>query len=216
MQKSLTKTATTAMTMQVKCWLLYTGTVHWPRLVTPSRANKSQRCLCFDHSWDKIFRMNLDAQKKSALLTSWYEDFLPSHTVCLFDRLSRFDRTTAISRLANLPTKPSIYILFVTEQDCFVPVYIGKADSPLLRWGQHLEGWSKGAGSYARWRAALLDTDGRANADLTLLVIPLDEIKQPPIPGFPVSLGTVEYQLVGLASDAFPGRLLNSEGRGRC
>ena len=53
------------------------------------------------------------------------------------------------------------------------------------------------------------DRDGRAAADLTLLVVPVAAITRPPIPGFPVTLGAVEYQLVGLVQDAHPGRLLN-------
>lgn len=47
------------------------------------------------------------------------------------------------------------------------------------------------------------------------MVVPEDAISASPIPGFPTSVGSVEYQLVALAQDAFPGTLLNREGVGR-
>jgi hypothetical protein len=96
------------------------------------------------------------------------------------------------------------------------PVYIGKTDDPMVRWRQHLDGWASGTGSYARWRQTLLDAEGRVRCPLTLLVVPAGAIVRAPLPGFPTTVGSVEYQLVGLAADTFPGRLLNSEGQGRC
>jgi len=47
------------------------------------------------------------------------------------------------------------------------------------------------------------------------MVVPQDAIIAPPIPGFPTSVGSVEYQLVALAQDAFARTLLNREGVGR-
>jgi hypothetical protein len=94
--------------------------------------------------------------------------------------------------------------------------FLGKTDDPMARWRQHLDGWASGTGSYARWRQALLDAEGRVRYPLTLLVVSAVAIVRAPLPGFPTTVGSVEYQLVGLAADAFPGRLLNSEGQGRC
>lgn len=160
--------------------------------------------------------MNRDADKKRELLTGWWSGYLPTYSVRLFDRSARFDLAVARTRLAGLPAAPSVYVLFATAADGTAPVYIGKAENPVVRWAQHLDGWQKGARGYGRWRAALLDPDDRALADLTLLVVPVADVRTPPIPGFPVTLGALEYQLVGLAADAFPGRLLNSEGKARC
>jgi hypothetical protein len=160
--------------------------------------------------------MNRDADKKRALLTSWWADLLPDHSFRLFERLAPLDPKAATVRLAGLTAGPSIYVLLADMEGETTPVYIGKADDPSVRWRQHLDGWTCGTGCYARWRQALLDAEGRVRYDLTLLVVPAGAIAQPPLPGFPITIGSVEYQLVGLAADGFPGQLLNSEGQGRC
>jgi hypothetical protein len=162
--------------------------------------------------------MNRDAGKKRELLTSWWASFLPDHSCRLFDPLAPLDPEAAMARLARLPTTPSVYVLLADIDGEATPVYIGKADrsTPGVRWQQHLDAWKRGTGSYARWREALLDAQGRVRYALTLLVVPAEAIVSPPLPGFPTTIGSVEYQLVGLAADAFPGRLLNSEGQGRC
>ncbi len=158
----------------------------------------------------------MDQEKKRTLLTTWWADFIPTYSVRLFDRNAPFDPTAAISRLKGCIPAPSIYILFADSDGEDTPVYIGKADNPLTRWRQHLDGWAKGMGSYARWRTELLDCNSGVRSDLMLLVVPVDVVTQPPIPGFPLSMGSLEYQLVGLAEAAYPGRLFNSEGKGRC
>jgi hypothetical protein len=162
--------------------------------------------------------MSRDADKKRALLTSWWANLLPDHSFPLFEPLEPFDPKAATARLASLPAAPSVYVLLADIDGEVTPVYIGKADrsTPGVRWQQHLDGWMRGTGNYARWREALLDGEGRVRYALTLLVVPAEDIVSPPLPGFPSTLGSVEYQLVGLAADAFPGRLLNSEGQGRC
>jgi hypothetical protein len=160
--------------------------------------------------------MSSDADKKRALLTSWWAELMPDHAVRLFDALAPLDAKTALARLANLPTSACVYVLLADIGGELTPVYIGKADDALVRWRQHLDGWVRGTGGYARWRRALLDSDGLVRYGLTLLVVPAQAIISPPLPGFPTTVGSVEYQLVGLAADAYPGRLLNSEGQGRC
>jgi hypothetical protein len=162
--------------------------------------------------------MSPDADKKRALLKSWWANLLPEHSFRLFEPLEPFDPKVAMTRLATLPAAPSIYVLLADMDGEVTPVYIGKADrsTPGVRWQQHLDDWKRGTGSYARWREALLDREGRVRYALTLLVVPAEAIVRPPLPGFPSTVGSVEYQLVGLAADAFPGRLLNSEGQGRC
>lgn len=159
--------------------------------------------------------MSRDAERKRTLLAEWWAEFIPARIIKLLDRLSPFNPATMLARLGGLSLEPSVYVLFSAEYGQDVPVYVGQASNPVSRWNGHIEGLRKGQKSYARWRAALFDTEGRAVAALTLLVVPVAAITRPPIPGFPVTMGAVEYQLVGLAQDAYPGRLLNSEGRGR-
>jgi hypothetical protein len=161
--------------------------------------------------------MSHDADKKRALLAAWWAGLLPDHSFPLFERLEPLAPKVAMARLAKLPAAPSVYVLLADIDGEVTPVYIGKADrsTPGVRWQLHLAGWVRGTGSYARWRVALLDAEGRVRYKLTLLVVPAVAIVSPPLPGFPTTIGSVEYQLVGLAADAFPGRLLNSEGQGR-
>jgi hypothetical protein len=160
--------------------------------------------------------MSSDAERKRELLKAWCGDFTGRFAVRLLGRAEPLDKDLALGRLKDLTTGLAVYLLFVEEKDGLAPVYIGRADDTLVRWGQHLDGWLAGKRSYAAWRRKLLDADGRALANLLLLVVPASAITQPPIPGFPCTVGSVEYQLVGLAEDAFPGRLLNHEGKGRC
>ena len=86
--------------------------------------------------------------------------------------------------------------------------------SPVQRWRAHLAGVDRGTRGYARWRESLLDPAGGARCGLCLALVAASTIVGPPIPGFPASVGAVEYQLVSLAGDAY-GRLLNVEGNRR-
>jgi hypothetical protein len=160
--------------------------------------------------------MSPDADQKRKLLTEWWADLLPRFAVGLLQPGEQLEQEVALERLRETTglcaAGPSVYVLFAD----LVPVYIGRTDDVLGRWEQHLKGWAAGTKSYARWRQALLSPDGSARFALVLLVVPAGAITRPPIPGFPSTAGSVEYQLVGLAADAYPGRLLNHEGRGRC
>lgn len=98
-----------------------------------------------------------------------------------------------------------------------MPLYIGKSENPFSRWvNGHLrrlreEHNGSQTGSYAALQKALkVNPEG-----LQLFCVNEDDILFPPIPGFPTTAGAVEYQLVGLAQDAFPGMLLNKEGAAR-
>jgi hypothetical protein len=163
--------------------------------------------------------MSRDADRKRGLLCGWWGDLLTTHAVRILDAGTPLQKGPVLERLGGLVGESrqsqSIYVLFVETEAGKVPVYVGRADAPLVRWGQHLDGWLSGVGPYARWRGSLLDERGRAREALTLLVVPVESIARPPIPGFPTSVGSVEYQLVALAEDAYPGRLLNHEGKGR-
>ena len=53
------------------------------------------------------------------------------------------------------------------------------------------------------------------NCPVYLMCVDQEKIKFAPIPSFPVSVGSIEYQLISLAADAFDSSLLNSEGVAR-
>ena len=73
--------------------------------------------------------------------------------------------------------------------------------------------WSKGG---SLLHAALqLKRLNLINCTVYLMCVNQENIKFPPIPGFPVSVGSIEYQLISLAADAFDSSLLNSEGVAR-
>ena len=130
-----------------------------------------------------------------------------------------FERRQVQSRIAALVERHSaleyVYVLSERHPDHDIPAYIGKARSPVSRWNQHLTGLTEGRGLYLRWRNRFLKTDNTVQFDLQLLVLGATEIRFPPIPDFPTTVGAVEYQLIGLAQDAYPLPLLNSEGQGR-
>jgi hypothetical protein len=133
---------------------------------------------------------------------------------------NRVDADAVVKQLRSPPWDRTagdgfIYTLFIAAGDMLVPVYIGKTDAPGDRWATHLHCLESGQGSYRRWRQLLLDGGGCARYDMSLLVAPLSAVATPPIPGFPVTAGSVEYQLIGLASDAYPATLLNCEGNRR-
>jgi hypothetical protein len=160
--------------------------------------------------------MSRDGDKKRDLLLAWWGELLSCLSVRLLTRGEAIDAEVTSARLVDVAEVSSIYVLFAVEDAGPVPVYVGKSGDPQTRWRAHISGLTAGSGLYARWRRALLDPDGRAATDLVLLVVPETAITRAPIPGFPLTVGAVEYQLVGLAGDAYPGRLLNGEGQERC
>ena len=124
----------------------------------------------------------------------------------------------AVERIAHLVGKQGsaeyIYLLVEQQDGEEVPAYIGKSKTPVSRWTSHLKNLLVGEKSYGRWQARLLD-EGQVRQPLGLYVIGQDQVQSPPIPGFPMTIGAIEYQLIGLAADAFVPRLLNSEGQAR-
>ncbi|AFZ69386.1 GIY-YIG nuclease family protein [Deinococcus peraridilitoris] len=160
-----------------------------------------------------------DAIRKRALFDGWlaaHLDFL----VPLASAGEEIDRRTVQARLTSLVGRQQapeyVYVLLERRPAEMTPAYIGKALSPRERWTQHLIGLARGTGSYARWRTRLL-REGHESVrfDLQLLVVGEPQVQFPPIPDFPMTIGAVEYQLVGLAADAYPLRLLNHEGQTR-
>ena len=157
-----------------------------------------------------------EQENRKTILSEWWSEHMPARSFQILNRNELFNPATAFAVLKqHAPQVPSIYILFAETEDVAAPVYIGKAENPVMRWKQHLDGWAKGIGSYAKWRRGLLDTEGKAVTPVMLLIVPLDAVTRPPINGFPITMGALEYQLISLAEAAYPGRLFNSEGKSR-
>lgn len=159
--------------------------------------------------------------QKAQLFRTWMTSHLNVRSVLLFSRLLPEPAITLEAKTALLGCDSDIvhlYVLYIGDSaNMLKPLYIGKADSPAKRWLQgHLPKLRRAAtgsdqGSYGRWWHALQDAD----TEVRLFVIAEPDIQYPPIPGFPKTVGSIEYQLIALATDAFPGVLLNYEGVGR-
>lgn len=150
--------------------------------------------------------MNPDADKKRALLERW----LTLHDVhrVPFHAGGPLDVTASLASLrAHLQdVQESVYVL-VRRSAPTRPVYIGKSVHPYSRWQGHLREIQQGKGRYGAWTAFLAEP-------LDLYVVPVAAMRGPPIPGFPITAGAVEHQLISLGQDAFSG-LLNRDGVGR-
>jgi len=157
-------------------------------------------------------------QNKNDLLAQWLNtqhsirvEFQMKHRLLEVDEILRKMQHL----LKDEAFSDSIYVLRIRSKDEWVPVYIGRSSSPVSRWKSHLAGLLKGTGLYGRWRTLLLNNDNCALQDIELLIFLDSYIVQPPIPAFPSTIGSVEYQLVSLASDTYPDTLLNHEGNRR-
>lgn len=83
-------------------------------------------------------------------------------------------------------------------------------------WMTHLSGLARGEGPYARWRTRLLrEGHETSRFDLEVLVVGETHLLFPPLPGAPSTVTAVEGQLIGLAADAYPLRLLDLAEPGR-
>jgi hypothetical protein len=153
--------------------------------------------------------------QKATLLREWITCHSEGRIVPAFTVNGELRLTPeATEFLGRLPVGPMyVYLLGVERGEEFRPLYIGKSNDPKGRWTQgHLRGLRRAqrgeGGSYVRW----LQTVTQAHPRPLLICIAENEIQFPPIPGFPVSGGSVEYQLISLVTDAYPGTLLNHEG----
>jgi hypothetical protein len=158
-------------------------------------------------------------REKQTLLTSWLRNHTSGNEAPLFQiRHPAFTLTPEAISLLRRPqvSAMALYIVSYSDGEQQVPIYIGKSRNPWQRWERgHLRGLRQavetGGGLYARW-CAVFD---QIMQPLLLHCISEDAILAPPIPGFPQTVGSVEYQLISLTADAYPDRLLNSEGVAR-
>jgi hypothetical protein len=161
-----------------------------------------------------------DQERKQVLLDRWLTLFLDEYSFLLFDKDGEVNAKEASTKIktASLHWKDfdqSLYVLLIRLKSTLVPVYIGKSNNPLNRWQSHIKSLVKGKGSYQRWRSLLLNETGTFKYATFLLIVPDYMIAKPVIPGFPHTVGSIEYQLIGLASDVYPDYLLNLEGNRR-
>ena len=163
--------------------------------------------------------MESDALKKRVLFEAWIEahrDF--SATLALAGET--IDRRRFLARVASLAGQQRdddyIYLLLERRPNEETPAYIGQAASPMRRWMEHLTGLARGEGRYARWRTRLLrEGHDTTRFDLEVLVVGETHLLFPPLHGAPVTVDVAARQLLGLAADAYPLRLLDHEGQGR-
>lgn len=147
--------------------------------------------------------MSDDHDRKRALLLNWLTTHA-AHRVPSHDG-DPIETPRILTRLrAALPNpEESVYIL-VRRDAPTMPIYVGRAAQPVSRWEGHLRSLLESTPRADAWRAHF-------QYDLDLYVVPVTAVSGPPIPGFPVTVGAVEAQLISLAQDTSPA-LLNREG----
>ena len=160
---------------------------------------------------------DLDAVNvKRERLSAWIEAHSTCARVVVARRGEPVNARQVLADLGRAVKLDSMCVYLLVEAGPEVVTrYIGKTNDPAARWKAHLAALAAGLNGYGLWRQALLDERGLARADLDLIVIEQGEILEPPLAGFPTTIGSIEYPLVGLAQDAHPGQLLNHEGNRR-
>jgi hypothetical protein len=160
-------------------------------------------------------------KRKRALFTKWLQQIPSEQKILLFNahqRVSDWNRTDQLREfLKTHSTEYCIYLMLSEIAPSIeVPLYIGKSKDVLKRWDDHFNNLfnKQKMKSYSQWWSKLIDQD-QFLYNTYLLVISQSKIQTPPIPDFPTSVQSVEYQLIGLASDAYAEYLLNQEGNRR-
>lgn len=163
-----------------------------------------------------------DKNKKLELFTNWVKEHSPGKYCKVFESLdSEFKVAAEFIQFLKSRASGQYYVYILLEgspESKYTPLYIGKTSSPLERWlNGHIDGIkaalkdSRKRSSYKMWIERL------RNCKLPICLVCISELEVhfPPIPNFPVSIGSIEYQLISLASDAYGNTLLNSEGVAR-
>ncbi|MGM9322246.1 GIY-YIG nuclease family protein [Deinococcus aquaticus] len=147
--------------------------------------------------------MTDDRPRKLALLDGW----LTQHAAfrIAFHPGGSLAGMQTLARLRGALPRPqeSVYVLVAREAPT-TPLYVGRALNPVQRWQSHLRALAAPSAHSTAWQAHF-------TGPLDLYVIPVAEMKGPPIPCFPLTAGAVESQLISLAQDVSPV-LLNREG----
>jgi hypothetical protein len=156
--------------------------------------------------------------EKVQLITSWLNQSINNFSFNFCTKGEKIDSVSVQNSIARMldgyGKSECIYLLCIKNELDYVPIYIGKSKTPGNRWRSHIKNLFDGKASYARWKSFLIE-NYVAKHNCLLIVIPDIAISEPPISGFPKTIGSIEYQLVSLASDAYPDTLLNHEGNRR-
>jgi hypothetical protein len=161
--------------------------------------------------------MSMSIEKK-LLLTKWINTYFSKFSIVFCSKGAAINTAAILNGIKHVlegtDSPECIYILYINDDSGRVPAYIGKSNEPVKRWRSHIMKLMEGKHSYNKWKSLILENE-IAKFDCELLVVPDVAISEPPIKGFPKTIGSIEYQLVSLASDAFPDTLLNHEGNRR-
>ena len=161
-------------------------------------------------------------EEKRVLLQKWLFAHAQGRSAKLFigcvDTYDLSEAAETLLRSYEETISISLYVAYLNDlQSGLIPIYIGKSAHPLQRWKDgHCRNLAKvknenKSGSYTRW-VRLLE---RMKTPPFIMCIGQKNVLFPPIPEFPLTIGSIEYQLISLASDAFRSYLLNYEGRSR-
>jgi hypothetical protein len=164
----------------------------------------------------------MSQKEKKKLLQKWLYVHAPNNTAPLLLKDSMvYELSREAEKLLEKHqglSSDSLYVMCLgNPMEEGIPAYIGKSSSPMKRWKKgHLKKLNKvrkgkSTGSYVKW-VELLD---RVGIIPFILCIKEDDVRFPPIPGFPATVGSIEYQLISLAADSFSEYLLNQEGAPR-
>jgi hypothetical protein len=153
-------------------------------------------------------------EEKYRICRTWRDFHKPQAVPLFYRRDGTVLLTEQVDQLLASCSKGGtyLYVMELSAENLHLPLYIGKSNAPSSRWrGGHVRQLNTAPkGSYVSWRRTLSELSDPIN----LYVLHETDIRQPPLAGFPCSVGAVEYQLVSLASD-FCVVLLNSEGKAR-
>ncbi|GEM_PF-5771668 len=166
--------------------------------------------------------MILAKDEKCILFKKWFLEHMENNTVPLFiSKAPDFKLTIAAENLLKSQLQGNyIYIMYFKKANFdLIPLYVGKTTNLLKRWkggGGHIEKLKKAAndaleGTYLNWANRLEKLEG----EIFLFCLDEQNVIFSPIPYFPITIGAIEYQLISLAADVYPGFLLNKEGVGR-
>lgn len=157
--------------------------------------------------------------KRKDCLDRWLSSITGAPLLQIVSQGEILDRKSVIITLSQVstsyPQEEFIYMLLIEQNQLLVPVYVGKTNNLSSRWNSHLKELSEGNRLYAKWKELLLGEDTTARYNTYLLLLPGSLIVEPPLEGFPTTVGAVEYQLVSLVSDSYPEFFLNHEGNRR-
>lgn len=162
------------------------------------------------------------SQEKKELLRAWLTAHAPGNSAPLFAaRAPSYQLTAeaiALLKRRSDSAEMRLYVVCLGDPERGAAVaYVGKSAGPWGRWNdghlRKLRAAAKGANrsAYASW-VRLFES---ADETIHLVCVGESRIQFPPIPRFPKTVGSVEYQLVSLAYDCFPEYLLNREGVAR-